>query len=93
METIHTRTIFFEIDSLGIHRPCDFARVTTNIGTMLEPRTEFCARHTIGQQIADADMGDEMTMITGIEGIDLDREKFLVGDGVTGGNLMPRSGR
>lgn len=94
MAAIHKRTIFFEIDKLtGVHRLCDFARVTTDIGTMLEPRTELFLRSAPGDPFDEFDMEDEMSMVTGVEGIDLDREKYIVGDGVTGGCLSPRSGR
>ena len=93
MATIHKRTIFFEIDKNGNHIPCDFARVITNIGTCLEPRTEFFARKSNGVGFADFDPTDEMSMITGIEGISMDRVKFILGDGVNGGYCCPRSGR
>lgn len=93
METIHRRTVFFEIDDTGIHRFCDWARTTTNIGTMLEPCTQLFNRVSPGVAFDDYDMADEMCMVTAIEGIDLDREKYIIGDAVTGGYLMPRTGR
>lgn len=93
MAAIHKRTVFFEIDSNGVHRLCDWARVTTNIGTMLEPRTDLFSRCVPGVQFNDADMADEMTMVTGIEGISMDREKYILGDAIHGGYVLPRDGR
>ena len=97
--SILRRTIFIEKDdrfpsSGSYHRPCDWALVTTTLGTMVEPFQPF-ARIANGGNFQDYDATDEISRIDEIKFISLDEHMKMLsggGDPIHGGNIM-RVGR
>lgn len=90
------RFLYMEIDKDGKHRFSDWAKVTTSLGTMVEPGRNFLRAHSTGTPFTDVDYGDEISRIDGIRIIDLDNEKVVLSNGdipLNGGNCIPRDGR
>lgn len=97
MSGILRRTAFMEVDKRSpgdgtFHRPHDWARVTTGIGTMAEPFCMF-TRHVVSVGNQQTDWTEPMSRVDDIELIDFDKNQSLVGDNVHGGILIPRTGR
>jgi len=97
--SILRRTIFIEKDNSRplegtYHRICDFALVSTTLGTMMEPFRPF-AKNANGTNIANYDPTDEMSRIDDIQFINLDKHMTLLsggGESIHGG-LTLRTGR
>jgi hypothetical protein len=94
MSDILKRTIFID-DSGGMVRFHDWAVVNHALGTMMEPFSEI---RRIGSAtkagISNFDSTDAMCRIDAIERLSLDKAyQILGGDRITGGNLLPRTGR
>lgn len=97
---IHRRTVLMEIDKRPVHdgatyiRPCDWARVDTSLGTMIEPFPELFVRHVVDTQSAAFDATDEMAKVNGIEFINMDSAQKILSFGeVHSVNVGIRTGR
>lgn len=94
--SILKRTVYYDITG-GVCRFLDFAKVTTTLGSMVEPFT-VQERRTNGHDIENFDFTDAISRIDTIEQIDVHKANRLL-SGVEkntiplhGGTLNPRLG-
>jgi hypothetical protein len=94
MSDVLKRTIFID-ETGGVVRFHDWAMVLTELGVMMEPMPEI--RKTMINTkggLGNFDALDPMCKINAIKNISLDRGFYIMGpEPVTGGNLIPRTGR
>jgi hypothetical protein len=94
MSDIKRRTLFYENGKEGEMRFHDWALVTTELGSMMEPFIERISliRNTKAGFV-DYDATEPMCRIDELRYYSLDRGLQILGDTCCGGRLMPRIGR
>ena len=93
--SILSRTVFYD-NTDGIARFWDWARVTTTLGTMIEPFIPG-QRHAINEDFEAFIPDDEINRIDNLRAKPIDFEKVLLSGGddqhFMGGAQLPRDGR
>jgi len=90
--SILRRTVYYD-NSDGRALFWDFAKVTTTIGSMVEPFIPG-ARHVNNQDFEAFDPDDEINRIDEIRAAPLDKEKLILSDDYSMGGIgSPRVGR
>jgi hypothetical protein len=92
--SIQRRRVFYD-EFKGHVRFWDWAKVTTTLGTMVEPFAPG-NRHSLNQDFANFDPDDEINLISSVRAMPIDRQEIILsgGDGALhGGDQMPVTGR
>jgi len=90
--SIQKRTVYYD-NKNGRAMFWDWAKVTTTLGTMVEPFLPG-SRHALNEDFEDFDPDDEINRIDEIRALPLGKHQLILGDNhVMGGSVMPRINR
>ena len=94
MSEVQRRTVFYD-DTGGYIRFMDWALVTTQLGTMVEP-FQVDERHGVGINYTQFDPTDSEARIDEMRRIDADKLELVLSGGdhhLHGGTMRPKTGR